>query len=47
MPECIECGGHVSKRYNRVFSDESGTCKCPYCSPGQAYDAKAGIPGTW
>jgi hypothetical protein len=38
MPECDHCGGHVSERFARVFTNERGELlACPDCS------ANAGI----
>ncbi|MDZ7701001.1 MAG: hypothetical protein U5J98_02420 [Halobacteriales archaeon] len=38
MPECDHCGGHVSERFARVFTNEQGQLlACPSCS------ANAGI----
>ncbi|WP_224827723.1 DUF7563 family protein [Saliphagus infecundisoli] len=38
MPECNHCGAHVSERFVRVFSDETGEVHaCTACS------ANAGI----
>ncbi|THE64625.1 hypothetical protein D8Y22_11975 [Salinadaptatus halalkaliphilus] len=38
MPECNNCGEHVSDRFIRVFGDEAGVVyACPACS------ANAGI----
>jgi len=41
MPDCDNCGSHVSKRFASVFSDPKGRIfACPNCS------AKAGIAET-
>lgn len=40
MPYCDHCGAHVSDRFARVFTDESGRLRaCPECS------ANTGIEG--
>ncbi|WP_425498425.1 DUF7563 family protein [Natrinema soli] len=32
MPECSNCGAHVTEQYKRVFADNTGTLHaCPNC----------------
>ncbi|WP_455363929.1 DUF7563 family protein [Natronococcus wangiae] len=32
MPECSNCGSHVTEQYKRVFADNTGTLyACPNC----------------
>lgn len=34
MPECENCGNHVSDDFHRVFSDDQGEVRaCPNCAP--------------
>lgn len=33
MPECAECGGHVSADWARVFGVDGEVRFCPGCTP--------------
>jgi len=33
MPECLDCGGHVTEQFARVFGDRDDVIHgCPECS---------------
>ena len=47
MPECSNCGTHVTEQYMRVFADNTGTLHaCPNCRSQRARlsGAGAGLP---
>ena len=44
MPECAECGGHVTRDYVRVFGLEGEVDGCPHCMSYREIQAGDAVP---